>query len=156
MMLQRRIRHRADLATVALLQLRVRRRQVGRHGAYDWAGCIRDGVLGVGALESGTLGGVHCLLVLGWDGRVRGVVVDDVLVVVGDFGVGHGATCLRVRGVVGWVVGWEDRGGRAYNGADLGLSGGHIGQDSVVNRRFSFFLLLKGLSVEKEESPFEQ
>lgn len=73
------------------------------------------------------------------------MVVDDVLVVVGNFGVGHGATCLRVRGVVGWVVGWEDRGGRAYNGADLGLSGGHIGQDSVVSRRSGVFLLLRGL-----------
>ncbi|KAI7506348.1 hypothetical protein KC367_g155 [Hortaea werneckii] len=68
------------------------------------SGGIRDGVLGVGALESGTLGGVHGLLVLGGDGRVRRVVVDDVLVVVGDFGVGDGATCLRVRSVVGWVT----------------------------------------------------
>lgn len=145
MVLQRRIRDRADLAAVAFLQLRVRRGQIGRHGADDGAGGIGDGVLGVGALQSGTLGGVHGLLVLGWDGRVRRVIVDDVLVMVGDFGVGHGATCLRVRGVVGWVVGWEDRSARAYDRADLSLSGGHVGLDCVLSRLSSFFLLLGGL-----------
>lgn len=142
MMLQRRIRHRTHLPTVRLDQLRVRGRQVSAHGPDDRARGIGDGTLGVGVLEGWAGSGVYGLVrVIGDSGAGR-VVVDDV--VVGDFGVGNGAACFGVGGVVfdgqgrsvcdvyqvicgtihtAWVVGWEDVGGCTDYWADL--SGGH-------------------------------
>ena len=47
------------------------------------------------------------------------MVVDDGVVVVGDFGVCDWAASLWVAGIVMGVVGWEDGGGGSYHRADL-------------------------------------
>jgi len=46
--------------------------------------------------------------------------VNDIAAVMGYFGVGDGAAGFRVGGVVAGVVGGEDGGCCAYDGADLG------------------------------------
>lgn len=117
MMLKGRVRHRAHRPGLLLSQVRVSRREVSAHRADDGASGVCDGVFGVGVLEGRA--GASVLLGLG-DGAV---VVDDGVVVVGDFGVGDGAAGFGVGGVVVRVVGGEDGGGGSYNGADL--LGGH-------------------------------
>ena len=119
MVIQRSIRHRAHSTRLLLSQMRVRRRQVRAHGADDGASGVCDGVFGVGVLEGRAGAGV--LLGLG----NSAVVVDDGVIVVGDFGVGNGAAGFGVGGVVVRVVGGEDGGGGSYDGADL--LGGHGG-----------------------------
>lgn len=96
MMLQLSIRHRTNTARVLLVQRRMRRRQVRIDRPDDGARGVREGVLGVGVLERRARGGVHGFLVVGGDVGVGGVVVDDVVVVVGDFGVGYGAAGFGV------------------------------------------------------------
>jgi hypothetical protein len=96
----------------------VGRRQVSAHWANNRASGIGDGVLAVRILEGGARAGVLDRL---GDG---GVVVDDGVVVVGDFGVGDGAAGFGVVGVVVRVVGGQDRGGGSNDRADL-LGGGH-------------------------------
>lgn len=119
MVLERRVRHRADRSRLLLSQVRVGGRQVSADGADDGAGGVCDGVFGVGVLEGRAGAGV--LLGLG----NSAVVVDDGVIVVGDFGVGNGAAGFGVGGVVVRVVGGEDGGGGSYDGADL--LGGHGG-----------------------------
>ena len=96
MMPQRRIRNGTHGARLLLLQHRVGRRQVGIHRPDDGASRVGDGLGLGGALESRARGGVHGFFVGSWDGRVRGVVVDDVAAVVGDFGVCDGAAGFGV------------------------------------------------------------
>jgi hypothetical protein len=116
---QSRVCNRAHRARLLLCEVRVGRRQVSAHGADNRASGIGDGVLAVGILESRASAGVL-------DGpRDGGVVVDDGVVVVRDFGVGDGAAGFGVVGVVVRVVGGEDRGGGSHDGADL-LGGGHF------------------------------
>jgi hypothetical protein len=103
----------------------VGRRQVSAHWADNRASGIGDRVLAVRVLESRARAGI--LDGLG-DG---GVVVDDGVVVVRDFGVGDGAAGFWVVGVVVRVVGGQDTGGGSHDGADL-LGGGHCcGCDEV-------------------------
>ena len=98
MMPQRRIRNWTHRARLLLLQHRVGRRQVGIHRPDDGAGRVGDGLGLGGALESRARGGVHGFFVGRRDGWVRGVVVDDVAAVVGDFGVCDWAAGFGVWG----------------------------------------------------------
>jgi len=99
---QRRVCHRAHGAGLLLGQVRVGGRQVGADRADDGASSVCDRVLAVGVLEGRARAGVL--------GRLRdgGVVVNDGVAVVRDFGVGDGAAGFGVAGVVVRVVGRED------------------------------------------------
>jgi hypothetical protein len=110
---QCRVCHRAHGARLLLGQVRVGRRQVGTDWADDGARGICDRVLVVGVLERRARTGV-----LGGLGN-GGVVVNDGVAMVGDFGVGDGAAGFGVAGVVVRVVGREDGGGGSHDGADL-------------------------------------
>lgn len=81
MMSQRRIRNGTNRARLLLRQSRVCRRQMRIHRPDDRARAVGDRGAVVGALESGTLGGVHGGLVVGRDLRRGGMVVDHIVVV---------------------------------------------------------------------------
>ena len=121
MMLERRVRHRTHLARLLLSKVRVGRGQVGADGADDGAGGVGDGAVLVCVLEGGAGAGARVLDAGGGD---VGVVVDDRVAVVRDFGVGDGAAGFGVFGVVVRGVGGQGGCGRADDGADL-LGGGH-------------------------------
>lgn len=93
--------------------------QVGRHRADDGTGGVGDGGVVVCVFEGGAGLGV-----VGHGGVVGVRVGVEVVVVVGR-GVCDGADEAGFVGVVGGVVGGEDVGGCADDGADC--CGGHCG-----------------------------
>lgn len=109
----------AHLAGLLLSEVRVGGRQVCADGADDGAGRVGDGALLVGVLEGRAGAGVLDLR----RGYV-GVVVDDRVSVMLDFGVCDGAAGFGVVDVVVRVVGRQRGRGGADDGADL-LGGGH-------------------------------